>query len=70
MPIYEYKCSACGHELEEIQKFSDDPLVDCPKCGKPKLEKQISLGSFHLKGHGWYKKNTIGIKRHDPPEGD
>jgi len=65
-PIYEYRCTVCGHELEEIQKFSDDPLVKCPKCNKPKLEKQISLSTFHLKGSGWYKKkNTIEIKKHE-----
>jgi len=55
MPIYEYKCEECGHELEAIQKFSDDPLTECPECGKPALKKQLSASAFHLKGSGWYK---------------
>ncbi len=54
MPIYEYKCSACGHQLEAIQKFSDDPLLECPECGKPQLQKLISPSAFQLKGTGWY----------------
>jgi putative FmdB family regulatory protein len=33
MPIYEYKCDDCGHELEKIQKMSDEPLTTCPSCG-------------------------------------
>jgi putative FmdB family regulatory protein len=55
MPIYEYQCQACGHQLEEIQGFNDAPLVKCPECGKLKLAKLVSAPSFHLKGTGWYK---------------
>jgi putative FmdB family regulatory protein len=55
MPIYEYKCEQCGHAMEAIQKFSDDPLTECPECGKPALKKQISASAFHLKGNGWYQ---------------
>lgn len=54
MPIYEYECQACGHRLEKIQKFSDDPLTDCPECGKADLRKLISAAAFQLKGSGWY----------------
>lgn len=54
MPIYEYCCKNCGHQLEEIQKVSDAPLVICPECGKPNLEKMVSHTSFQLKGAGWY----------------
>lgn len=54
MPIYEYQCTACGHQLEAIQKFSDEPLKDCPECHKPDLQKLISSSAFHLKGSGWY----------------
>lgn len=54
MPIYEYHCPACGNELEIIQKISDSPLTDCPKCGKSSLEKVISSTQFQLKGSGWY----------------
>ena len=32
MPIYDYKCSNCGHETEVIQKISDKPKTICPKC--------------------------------------
>ncbi|WP_455380184.1 FmdB family zinc ribbon protein [Acidihalobacter prosperus] len=55
MPIYEYRCQACGHELEMIQKMTDQPLVDCPACGKPALKKQISAAGFRLAGGGWYE---------------
>lgn len=54
MPIYEYRCEACGHELEAIQKFSDEALKDCPVCGKSKLKKLVSAAGFQLKGTGWY----------------
>lgn len=55
MPIYEYRCDACGHELEQMQKISDPPLIDCPACGQPTLRKQISAAAFRLKGGGWYE---------------
>lgn len=55
MPIYEYRCDDCGHELEKMQKISDAPLTDCPACGKPALKKLISAAGFRLKGGGWYE---------------
>ena len=55
MPIYEYRCAACGHELEAMQKMSDAPLTDCPNCGQPALKKLISAAGFRLKGGGWYE---------------
>jgi putative FmdB family regulatory protein len=54
MPIYEYQCTTCGHQLEAIQKFSDEPLKECPECHKPDLQKLVSSSAFHLKGGGWY----------------
>jgi len=54
MPVYEYACNACGHEFEEWQKMSDDPVKTCPTCGKDEVERLISRTSFHLKGGGWY----------------
>jgi len=54
MPIYEYRCSACGHELEVLQKMSDKTLTDCPSCGKATLSKLVSAAGFQLKGSGWY----------------
>ena len=70
MPIYEYRCNACQHELEALQKMSDDPLVDCPACQQPELNKLISAAGFRLSGGGWYetdfksgnKKNLSGDK--------
>jgi putative FmdB family regulatory protein len=55
MPIYEYRCDACGHELEAIQKMSDAALTDCPACAEPALKKMISAAGFRLKGQGWYE---------------
>lgn len=58
MPIYEYRCEACGHELEVMQKISDETLRDCPQCGKPALRKLISAAGFQLKGSGWYTNDS------------
>ena len=55
MPIYEYRCEKCGHEMDALQKISDDPLVDCPACGEPALKKLVSAAGFRLKGSGWYE---------------
>ena len=55
MPIYEYQCDACGHELEALQKISDTPLTECPKCEASELVKKISAAGFRLKGSGWYE---------------
>ncbi|HGG59428.1 MAG TPA: zinc ribbon domain-containing protein [Gammaproteobacteria bacterium] len=55
MPIYEYRCKACDHELEAMQKISDAPLVECPECGKPELTKLVSAAGFRLSGSGWYE---------------
>ena len=55
MPIYEYKCNACGHELEVLQAISESPLQDCPECGQAELRKLISAPIFRLKGGGWYE---------------
>ncbi len=55
MPIYEYRCNACNHQLEALQKISDATLVDCPGCGKAELKKLLSAGGFRLSGSGWYE---------------
>jgi putative FmdB family regulatory protein len=62
MPIYEYQCKACGHELEAIQKITDDPLKECPACGDLELTKLISAAGFRLKGGGWYETDFKGGK--------
>ncbi|RMG56482.1 MAG: zinc ribbon domain-containing protein [Gammaproteobacteria bacterium] len=64
MPIYEYRCEDCGHELEALQKMSDAPLTECPECGKPALKKQVSAAGFRLSGSGWYETDfKSGSKR-------
>ena len=55
MPIYEYRCTKCGHLIEIIQKLSDRPLRKCPECSG-RLEKLVSRASFQLKGGGWYSE--------------
>jgi putative FmdB family regulatory protein len=68
MPLYEYRCDACGHEFEALQKMSDEALIHCPSCEAPELKKLISAAGFRLKGEGWYetdfktgsKKNLAG----------
>ncbi|MEZ5505438.1 MAG: zinc ribbon domain-containing protein [Gammaproteobacteria bacterium] len=55
MPIYEYECQSCGHQLEAIQKMSDAPLKDCPQCAQAALKKRISAAGFRLSGGGWYE---------------
>ena len=65
MPIYEYLCESCGKELEKIQKFSDQPLKECPECGKPSLKKLVSASSFRLKGTGWYETDFKTKKKPD-----
>ena len=60
MPIYEYRCAACGHYLDVLQKISDAPLKKCPDCGKSKLTRLVSAPSFRLKGGGWYETDFKG----------
>lgn len=62
MPIYEYQCEACGHQMEAMQKMADAPLTECPECGEPALKKLISAGAFILKGSGWYKGSSGDTK--------
>jgi putative FmdB family regulatory protein len=69
MPLYEYKCDACGHRFEKIQKFSD-PLVDtCPKCGGV-VHKLVSSPAIQFKGSGFYitdyaKKDHVAAAKAD-----
>lgn len=61
MPIYEYQCTACGHQLEALQKVSDPALTHCDACNSENLQKLVSAAGFQLKGTGWYAtdfKNT------------
>lgn len=70
MPIYEYKCSACSHEMESLQKFSDAPLVRCPACGKDALTKLVSAAGFQLKGSGWYQTDFRSSGAKPAPKAD
>lgn len=71
MPIYEYRCQSCGHDLEKLQRLSDDHLKDCPSCGKPDLKRLISAAGFRLKGGGWYETDfKSGNKRNLADSGD
>ena len=68
MPIYEYRCSACGHEQEILRKMSDAPLTLCPACGKETLTKLVSAAGFQLKGSGWYATDFKGGAKRVEPE--
>jgi putative FmdB family regulatory protein len=60
MPIYAYKCDACGFAKDVLQKMSDAPLQDCPTCGQPSFKKQLTAAGFQLKGSGWYATDFKG----------
>ena len=55
MPIYEYQCQSCGHDLEKLQRMSEIPLKDCPDCGESEMQRLVSAAGFRLKGSGWYE---------------
>jgi putative FmdB family regulatory protein len=67
VPIYEYRCDACGHQEDHLQKISEPQLTVCPACGKPTYKKQLSAAGFQLKGSGWYATDfkTTGKKPAD-----
>jgi putative FmdB family regulatory protein len=60
MPIYEYRCGACGLEKEFLQKVNDPVLTKCPECGEESLVKLLSAAGFQLKGSGWYATDFKG----------
>jgi putative FmdB family regulatory protein len=70
MPIYEYACKSCKHTLDALQKMSDDPLLDCPECGKPELKRLISAPRFRLKGQGWYETDFKKDNQRNLAKGD
>ncbi|MEH6550238.1 MAG: zinc ribbon domain-containing protein [Pseudomonadales bacterium] len=76
MPIYEYQCKACEHKMEALHKISDEPLKDCPECGKDTLSKMVSAAGFRLSGSGWYEtdfktgdKKNLSTKDKKPDSG-
>ncbi|MBM2774171.1 FmdB family zinc ribbon protein [Burkholderia territorii] len=60
MPIYAYRCEACGFAKDVLQKMSDAPLSRCPECGKDTFRKQVTAAGFQLKGSGWYVTDFRG----------
>ncbi len=60
MPIYAYRCEACGFAKDVLQKMSDPKLTDCPQCGKDTFKKQLTAAGFQLKGTGWYATDFRG----------
>lgn len=54
VPIYEYQCKNCGHQLDAFQSLSEAALTDCPACGNATLTKLISAAGLQFKGSGWY----------------
>ncbi len=67
MPTYEYRCSDCGHEFEELQSITAKPLIKCPACGKPSLKRLVSGGGGMIfKGNGFYL--TDYKKKESKPE--
>jgi putative FmdB family regulatory protein len=62
LPTYEYACNACGHRLEAVQSFSDEPLTECPECGSA-LRKVYGAVGIVLKGSGFYKTDSRAAAR-------
>ena len=60
MPIYAYRCEACGHAKDVLQKMSDPVLSTCPSCGAESFKKQVTAAGFQLKGSGWYVTDFRG----------
>jgi len=70
VPIYEYACKECDHRLDALQKMSEDPLTDCPACGKAALRRLISAPRFRLKGAGWYETDFKKDNQRNIAKGD
>ena len=78
MPTYEYRCQACGHELEAFQKITDARARDCPECGKPKLERLISAATSSSRARAGTRTSTASTRearatenaRRSPDESD
>jgi putative FmdB family regulatory protein len=64
MPTYEYVCRDCGHHLEVVQSFTDDPLQTCQRC-QGQLRKVFSAAGIIFKGSGYYVTDTRASARKD-----
>ena len=60
MPIYAYRCDACGFEKDHLQKLNDVTLSTCPECGQESYVKQLTAAGIQLKGSGWYATDFKG----------
>lgn len=69
MPIYAYRCTACGHAKDVLQKMSDPLLTTCPVCGAEAFTKQVTAAGFQLKGSGWYVTDFKGGGAAAPAKG-
>ena len=69
MPIYAYRCDACGHAVDLLRKVSDPPLSVCPACGADAFRKQVTAAGFQLKGSGWYVTDFRGGPQPSKPDG-
>ena len=70
MPIYAYRCAACGHAKDVLQKISDPLLTLCPACGAQTFQKQLTAAGFQLKGSGWYVTDFKGDANKKSAGGD
>ena len=80
MPTYQYACTACGERLEVVQRFTDDPLTECPVC-HGRLRKVFGAVGIVFKGSGFYRNDSRDKKsagdtpakvdaKTDTPKGD
>lgn len=69
MPLYEYRCTGCGEQVEVLQHIGDAPLSVCARCGGT-MEKLLSAPALQFRGSGWYvtdyarKGNGNGSSNH------
>ncbi len=68
MPIFDYRCQACDHTFDVLQKLGAGPLTDCPECGQTELKKLLSAPAFHLKGKGWRNSDDTPKKPNVRPK--
>ena len=70
MPTYVYACEQCGHEFEREQRITEDPIRNCPACGKESAKRMITQGNFILKGSGWYSDLYSGASNQKKRSGE
>ena len=69
MPTYQYACTACGHQLEAVQSFADEPLTECPSC-EGRLRKLFSSVGVVFKGSGFYRTDSRAAAKEGGPSRD